>query len=42
LEERLGPLEADPDPVVAAAVIAEAKASGLAHPLAEPEDPLYG
>ena len=29
-------------PVVAAAVIAEAKASGLAHPLAEPEDPLYG
>ena len=28
-------------PVVAAAVIAEAKASGLAHEFAEPEDPLY-
>jgi len=27
---------------VAAAVIAEAKAGGLAHLLAEPEDPLYG
>jgi malate dehydrogenase (oxaloacetate-decarboxylating) len=29
-------------PAVAAAVVAEAKASGLAHPLSEPEDPLYG
>jgi malate dehydrogenase (oxaloacetate-decarboxylating) len=29
-------------PAVAAAVVAEAKAGGLAHPLEEPEDPLYG
>ena len=28
-------------PAVAAAVVAEAKTSGLAHPRAEPEDPLY-
>ena len=29
-------------PAVAAAVIAEAHAGGLAHPVTEPEDPLYG
>jgi malate dehydrogenase (oxaloacetate-decarboxylating) len=29
-------------PAVAAAVIAEAQAGGLAHPVTEPEDPLYG
>jgi malate dehydrogenase (oxaloacetate-decarboxylating) len=29
-------------PAVADAIIAEARAGGLAHPLAEPEDPLYG
>jgi malate dehydrogenase (oxaloacetate-decarboxylating) len=29
-------------PAVAAAIIAEAQAGGLAHPVTEPEDPLYG
>jgi malate dehydrogenase (oxaloacetate-decarboxylating) len=29
-------------PAVAAAVIAEAQAGGLAHPVTEPDDPLYG